>query len=125
MSLLDGNATIIVSLFISLSLIYWFKERIFDKYILAVSSKIYQHYVFKFKSVSYEISKIYHVCEYRKISISICISCLLKTHEESVLFDFSHFVFDIVHFCHIDVYCIAKALYFADFQISLLCCTIC
>ena len=78
----------------------------FDKYILAVSSKIYQHYVFKFKSVSYETSKIYQVCEYRKVLSSIRISCLLKTHEESFLFDFNDVVFDIVHFCHIAIYCI-------------------
>ena len=36
-----------------------------DKYILAVSSNIYQHYIFKFKLVSYETSKIYHVGEIR------------------------------------------------------------
>ena len=108
-SQLDGNGRIRVSLFISVSFIYWFKERIFDMYILAFSSKIYQLYVFKFKSVSYKTSKIYQVCEYRKISSSFCISCLLKTHEESILFDFSDFVFDIVHFCHIAVYCIHLA----------------
>ena len=60
--------------------------------------------------ISSEISKIDQVCEYRKISSSICISCLLKTHEESVLFHFSNFVFDIVHFCHIAVYCITKSI---------------